>query len=228
MAQKSQEKVPTKEKIRSIVQLWKNSKLFAWIDSRISAHYRRGLKNDGFTILSSNCIAGIIYHRLGKRFLTPTINLWLPQPDFVEFCVHLDYYLSQELTFIETDRNYPVGQLRGNGNDIPTITINFNHDNNPEDAREKWNERKKRIVRDNMYIMLYALDGITVEQIKRLENVPCRNKVVFTSKPIPEINWSVYIKPVMSHRYPYNYLEKDVFGVRYFEKKFDCVSFLNS
>lgn len=224
----STKRVPTKERIKGLVQFWKNSKLFALIDARISEHYRRRLKNDNFTILCSNCVGGTLYHRLGKRFLTPTINMWIPQPDFVEFCVHLDYYLAQELQFIKTDKGFPVGQLPGNGEEIPAITLNFNHDHDPEEARAKWDDRKTRIVRDNMYIMMYNLDGITLEQIRRVETVPCKNRVIFTSKPLPEIPWSVYIKPIMSHRNPYNYLEKDVFGVRYMEKKFDYVSFFNS
>ncbi len=221
-------RVPTKERIVGLVQFWKNTKLFAMIDERISEHFQKRLKNDNFTILCSNCVGGTLYHRLGKQFLTPTINMWFPQPDFVEFCLHLDYYLNQKLCFVESDEDFPVAELRGDGKEIPTITLNFNHDKVPEEAEGKWERRKTRIVRDNMYTMMYNLDGITVEQIRRLEEVPCKNKVIFTSKPLPEIPWSVYIKPIMSHRYPYNYLEKDLFGVRYLEKKFDYVSFFNS
>ena len=223
----TQAHVSTKERIRALVQLWKNSKLFNQIDATISEHYRRRLKNDGFTILCSNCIGGVIYHRLGKQFLTPTINMWFPQPDFVDFCLHLDYYLEQELHFIETDEGFPVAQLDGNGSDIPTITLNFNHDKEPEKARNTWEKRKSRIKRDNLYVMLYNLDGMTVEKLKSLEAFQCKGKVVFTAKPLSEIPWSVYIKPIQSHRYPMNYLEKDVFGVRYYEKKFDFVAFLN-
>ena len=219
--------MPAKERIKGAVQLWKNSKLFKFIDAKISAHYRRRLKNDHFTILTPNCLAGVIYHRLGKEFLTPIINMWLPQPDFAAFCLHLEYYLAQELCFIETDKGFPVAQLKGDGNSIPTITLNFNHDKIPETARENWERRKTRIVRENMYIILYKLDGITVEQLKSLEQLPCKGMAVLTATPLPEIPWSVYIKPVPSHRYPLNYLEKDVFGVRYFERKFDYISFLN-
>lgn len=228
MSNEERKRTPTKEKYAKLILFWKRTKLFSLIDSLISQYYRRRIKNDNFTILCSNCVGGILYHRLGKKFLTPTINMWIPQPDFVEFCVHLDYYLAQDPQFIESNQSFPVGQLIGDGENIPSITLNFNHDKVAEEARAKWNERKKRIVRDNMYIMMYKLDGVTVEQLKRLENVPCRNKVVFTAKPLPAIPWSVCIKPIMTHRDPYNYLEKDMFGVRYLEKKFDYISFLNS
>lgn len=219
--------VPTKERIKGLVQIWKNSAVFHLIDKSISNHYRRKLKNDQFTILCSNCVGGTIYHRYGKQFLSPTINMWIANPDFVEFCVHLDYYLAQELHFIEAEETTPVAQLIGNGNDIPTITLHFNHDKVAETAEKKWNDRKKRIVRDNLYIMMYNLDGITMEQIRRMESVPCKNRVIFTSYPLPEVSWSCCIKPVMTHRYPYAYLDKDAFGVRYLEKHFDTASFLN-
>ena len=150
------------------------------------------------------------------------------QPDFVEFCLHLDHYLQQKLWFVESGSGFPVAKLHGDGGEIPTITLYFNHDKVPEEAEEKWERRKTRIVRDNLYIMLYNKDGITLEQIRKIETIPCKNKVIFTPEPLTDISWSVYIKPVMSHRYPFSYLERDVFGVSYLEKNFDYVSFFNT
>lgn len=49
---------------------WPHSRLFHKIDERISKRFRKRLTNDQFTILSSNCIGGVIYHRLGKQFLS--------------------------------------------------------------------------------------------------------------------------------------------------------------
>lgn len=219
--------IPTKQRIARAIQFYKKSHLFQVIDYTISKYYRKKLKNDQFTILCSNCVGGTLYHRYGKRFLSPTINMWMPNTDFVEFVIHLDYYLEQELLFIESDEETPVAQLVGNSRTIPTITLHFNHDKDSKTAEAKWNERKTRIVKDNMFIMLYNLDGITLEQIKRLEAIPCKNKVIFTAMPLPEVSWSWYIKPVSTHRYPYAYLDKDVFGVRYLEKHFNCSAFLN-
>lgn len=212
---------------RWIVSKWASSFVYRSIDSLISKSYRRRLKNDNFTILCSNCIGGIIYHRLGKRFLSPTINLFFSQPDFVSFCVHLDYYISKDLVFIDSDCGFPVAKLEGDGQEIPTITINFNHDKENATARQSWEKRKKRIRRDNLFVILYKLDGVSIEELRKLEQVPCRNKVVLTAKPLPEISWSHYIKPNMRHLLPYSYLQKNIFGLRYFERKFDVVSFLN-
>jgi uncharacterized protein (DUF1919 family) len=37
---------------------------------------RSRLTNKEVTIFSSNCIGGVIYHDLGLRFMSPTINLF--------------------------------------------------------------------------------------------------------------------------------------------------------
>ena len=57
---------------------------------------KKELKNKDFTILSCNCAAGIIYHRYDHPFLSPTINLWIEQNEFLKFVSNLDYYLAQE------------------------------------------------------------------------------------------------------------------------------------
>ena len=213
---------------RKIIEWWKNCGLFKLIDKLVSKHFQRKLKNDNFTILCSNCVGGTLYHRLGKEFMSPTINLFMTNTDFVDFCVHMDYYLAQRLCFVDSNKPHPVAALCGNGTDIPTITIYFNHDRKNEEAENKWERRKKRINRDNMYIMLYNLDGITVDKLKELENVNCKNKVVLTAKPLPEIAWSYCIEPNIKAQYPNSYLGKNIFGLRHIERAFDFVGFLNS
>lgn len=97
----------------NIKNAWKTSKLFMIIDENISRQYIRKLENDGFTILCPNCVGGNIYHRLRKQFLSPTINMYMKQPDFISFLLYLDDYLKCELSFIETDLNHPVATLGG-------------------------------------------------------------------------------------------------------------------
>ena len=212
---------------RVLIQAWKESWLFRFIDKKVSDHFRNKLTNDNFSIICSNCIGGTIYHRLGKRFLSPNINLFIPERQFVDYCLNLQYYLAQEPEIVESELPYPLGKLHGNGKDLPDIDIHFNHDHDPGEACRKWNDRKQRINWDNLYIICYNLDGVTVDQLRQLEQIPCNNRVVLTKEPLPEIPWSYYIKPNMKYKYPFAYLGKDVFGVRHFEKEWDYVSFLN-
>lgn len=206
---------------------WPHSRPFRFLDKLISKRFQRNLRNDSFTILSSNCIGGVIYHRLGKQFLSPTINMWFRQPDFVSFCLHLDYYLQQKLSFYRGEESYPTAELRGT-DEIPTIRLYFNHAKTEEEAEAAWEKRKPRIVRENLFIVLYKLDGITVEQLKQLETVPCRGKVLLSAVPVPEIPWTVVIPPNMKAPNPYSFLDRNLFGIRRYEKYFDFVHWLNT
>ena len=211
---------------RKLINYWKNCALFQYIQKLVNSHYIKKLHNNNFTILCPNCIGGCIYHRLEQQFKSPTVNCYMTSPEFVQFCLHLDYYLKQELRFIESTHDYPVAQLEGTGT-IPTITIHFNHDKQEDRARNNWNRRKIRINKDNLYIILYMTDGISVEEVKLLENYPCTNKVLLTAKPIPEIKWAHYIAPNFRSQYPFSYLGKNIIGLRDYEKKFDFIAFLN-
>ena len=206
---------------------WPHSRLFHKIDERISKRFRKRLTNDQFTILSSNCIGGVIYHRLGKQFLSPTINMWFRQPEFVSFCLYLDYYLQQKLVFYCSEENCPSAELRGDG-EIPTIHLFFNHAKTEQEAEDAWEKRKTRICRDNLFIILYKLDGVTPEQIKELETVTCKGKALLSAVPVPEIPWTVVIKPNLKAPNPYSFLDRDIFGVRRYEKHFDFVRWLNT
>lgn len=210
---------------KKLIDLYQNSKLFSMIDSVVTKRFRKRLTNEDFSILCPNCIGGIIYHRLGKKFLSPTINLWMTQPDFLTFLLHISDYLKEPLCFIGSENNTPVATL-GN-NQIPSITIHFNHASSEEQAELEWNRRKNRINFDNLYIIMYYHD-LTEKEVHLLDNYPCNNKVIFTKKPVEGIAWSYYIEPNYKSQNPSAYLGKDIFGVRWFEKKFDYVSFLNA
>ena len=66
-----------------------DSKKYYWIRKvyrKIHRYFlRKRLKNHDFTLLAPTCIAGVMYHELGMPFLSPTINLWMYDKDFVKF-----------------------------------------------------------------------------------------------------------------------------------------------
>lgn len=108
---------------------------------------RKKLKNSDFTIISSNCVGGVIYHDLGLQFKSPTINLWFKPKDYLKFLSDLDKYLEMELSE-ETDKDvdYPVGLLGD-------IHLYFLHYRTFAEAKNKWNSRKKRINKENIYVI---------------------------------------------------------------------------
>ena len=49
------------------------------------------------TIFSCNCTGGVMYHDLGEKFLSPTVNMYMPCEDFIKFCENYEYYLTLEM-----------------------------------------------------------------------------------------------------------------------------------
>ena len=195
---------------RSVKQYHKKS-----VISRFEKRLRRRLKNESFSIICSNCIGGIIYHRLNKEFLSPTINLWFYQNEFIKFISDIHTYLNYDLEFVQGIRDYPVAFLGD-------IRIFFLHYNSESEAREAWERRKARINFDNLYIILIDTDGITEEDIKGLKKISCRNIVILSNK---ERKGLEYIQPI---RCDGRFTDKDKNGLRVFEKQWDYVKWLNS
>lgn len=74
------------------------------------------LTNKDFSIICQNCAAGFIYHQLGLKFLTPTINLYFYPGGFLQFVQNLHYYL-EDCSLVEdqqVEEGFPVEML-GNG-----------------------------------------------------------------------------------------------------------------
>ena len=114
--------------------------------------FKKRLKNKDFTLITRDCIGGVLYHQLNLRFLSPTINLFFTPEDFNLFCLHLKDYIDAELEESkEKDILYPVGLLSPK-NHSP-IKVRFMHYDTFEIAKKKWEERKTRINWDNIYVI---------------------------------------------------------------------------
>lgn len=108
------------------------------------------LLNNTPSIISRHCWGGILYNYLGLQFKSPFINLFILDKDFNKLSKDFSYYIKQELVFEREEfehnlkRNYPIAKL----DDVP---IHFNHYTSFEEAKKKWDERKKRINYDNLF-----------------------------------------------------------------------------
>lgn len=183
---------------------------------------RLKLKNITPTIISSNCNGEYWYYDMKLRFLSPTINLSFDMNDYVKMLENLQWYMEQPVIPFEDDRfDYPTGMLGD-------IEIRFNHYKTFDEAAAKWEERKKRINWDNLFILGIDGDNCTYDSLKRFDDLPYKNKVIFTHIPYPEIKSSYYIRGFEN--------EKGVGVLLYFKKQFwirrylddfDYVSFLN-
>lgn len=182
---------------------------------------RRRIKNNNFSIICSNCIGGIIYHRLGKQFMSPTINLWMYQYDYLKLVLNLREYMNTELEFIESEYDFPVAKLGD-------ITLHFNHYKTEKEAKDAWDKRKKRINYDNLFLIMYDKDGLTSEDLKKLEAIKCRGKWVISNSEYSGMKYVTKIPANMDD--PEKRYRLDInrwTGKRKFEEAFDYVKWLN-
>jgi len=188
---------------------------------------RKKLLNNNPSIISRDCIGGVIYHDLYLEFLSPTVNLFFEKDDFIKFTNNLFGYLSSEVTEIRLPNvSYPVGEITYKGQ---PVKIFFMHYKTFEEARDKWNERVSRINKDNIFIINHIASDLTKSDIDKFEALPFKNKVLITyenptnSKDIKVLD--LYTKP--EYR-PGKVLEyKSSISIKRYIDDFDYVSFFN-
>lgn len=194
------------------------------IEWRLYKEMRRArLQNRTPTIIASNCIGTFMYYDMKLRFNSPTINLSFDMNDYVKLLERLPYYMEQTPMPTADERfSFPCGML-------DDIEIRFNHYATFEEAVAKWEERKRRIDMQNLFVIGIDGDGCTYESMERFDALPYENKVIFTHKPYPEIKSSYYL-PGFENDVGIGRATDftDTFRIRRYMDAFDYVSFLNA
>ena len=131
--------------------------------------YRR-LQRSQLSILSFNCFGGILSNSLNLPFLSPFVNLALPEKDFIKFLCSPHYYLEKKLKFEQLHRDgFPVMSLEN-------ILLNMVHYKTSEDAIEKWEQRKQRINWFNLFVVMLTTNP---EILQQFDELPYGKKVCF-------------------------------------------------
>ena len=186
------------------------------------ANKRRKLINETPTIISNNCIGGIICHDLGIEFQSPFVNIGIMVPEYIKILQNLPKYMSTPF------------EERGEMSDgWPTVKwgdawMLFAHESSLKTSLDKWEHRKSRINYDNLFVIMTDQMGCTYEHLQVFDALPYRNKVVITHRYYPEIKSSFYLKgfedkpqvPIMSAWKPGFWKRRQL-------DDFDYVSFLN-
>ena len=183
---------------------------------------RANLQNkEPISILSSNCLGGLIYHELGMQFQSPTVNIRFSSKDFVKFVLNIDHYLSSEFVKKETEETYPVALL-------DDITVHFVHYHQFEDAVATWKKRCKRINWNNLFIILNDCDGIDEDDITALDNSNYSNILLFSAKERPGHRCAFYLPRFRNEQCVGNLMKKDFLtGELNAMKDFDFVAWFN-
>lgn len=183
--------------------------------------YEAELFNKDFTIISNNCWGGHVYQDLELNYKSPFVGMFLYSRCYLKLLKNLEYYLRQELKFttssIYEEANekrkktyYPIAML-------DDIELHMLHYKNEEEALTKWNRRKSRMNMDNMFVKMNATQKIDVETIKKFDDLPYRNKVIFTEKLYPEIESAIHIENMNTNKEMNHYM-----------KYFDVVKWINN
>ena len=190
------------------------------------------LKNKTFSLLCNSCIGGVIYNRTGVRFNSPTINMGMADKDFLKFLHNLKYYLSCELTVYDDSPEAPHHFDAKLGD----LSFFFGHYNTKEEVLQKWEERKKRINWDNLFVIMSDRPNggdetkITKKDILSLQNIGCRGLAVFSTKDFDDIDYIVNLPKDKKGDYVNQYMYDKIkfLDMWRWEFKFDYVHWLNS
>ena len=133
------------------------------------------LRHSKLSILSMNCFGGLVYHRFGLPFLTPTINMLTSDKGFLNFLKNPVDNVGKELNLVRTAVNetlkieYPVFEIGGTEWDM-------NHYSDFELAKQKWRERSARINWDNLLVVMFT---DRFKFLKKFDKLPFAKKVCF-------------------------------------------------
>lgn len=195
--------------------------------------YRKNNHNYNPTIISQNCIGGVLYKMLGLQFTSPTINMFIEDENFVKLVENLEHYINVDakpkveryIDPIDSDIIYPIIQV----DDIELCCLHYS---SCAEAVNKWNARRKRVDLNNVYVIANTWNlHNRIDLIERLLNTAYKTIIFSLQKYTYEncINligdfWYEdergIVRPNLTDR------EKHSFK-RYFEDQFDFVTWLN-
>lgn len=136
------------------------------------------LRHSKLSIISRLCWGGFIYNSLGLPFLSPTINLYIPEKDFLKLLKNPMFYMNEELKFLKMEydsalpfSNYPVFMLHD-------IEIHMNHYGNMtiEEAKSVWEKRASRI---NWFNLVIAMETEDPKILEEFDKLPYTKKICF-------------------------------------------------
>jgi len=189
-------------------------------------YYQLMLKDKKWSIISNDCCGGCMYHDMGLRFLSPTINLFLKPEDFIKYIKNIKEYNKQEIYELnDNDKNYPIGICGGGPEKLEDIQIHFMHYSSFEEAKNKWDQRKSRINYNKCFYLFHLNeDNVDIAQkFLNLDNKKNRLLIMYKNqKSSFDISGfqkkNVHIMKSLDAFIPGEILKKNRFQIRYLEE----------
>lgn len=143
------------------------------------------IKTQNFSLISQNCIGAVIYHDMGMKFLSPTVNLYFDSKDFIKFVENLDYYLSCDITFLKD-----VGYIIANIDDLKLYCLHYHEF---DEVKEKWNDRKVRVLKDRIFIISTDRDGFDDTDFKKFKNLKYPKALITCKEKWKDADFVIYL-----------------------------------
>ena len=171
-----------KSKIRSILKI--DPRTMRKMRKIIAPFRRIGLKKK-FTLFADNCWGGRLYDKFSLQYLSPTIGLAMDNFDFIKFLEDYEYYLNLDLEPVYDEQKQVNDEWGFCDCLLGDIRIKFRHYRDVNDAINKWNRRKKRIIKDNIIVkMTYFSQEIDESLLDRFDALPFKKILFVTSKEL--------------------------------------------
>ena len=193
---------------------------------------RKRLKHRQFTLISQNCMGGVIYNMLGLQSQSPTVNMFIRGESFVRLASNPRKYMQEMEPFPINEKHEEEGFWPHPVIGIGDIRLNCLHYDNCQEAIDSWKRRCERIDFSRILVMANDWDlNYDEALIKGILELPCP-KVLFSTRvkdkdDIVYCTEKVWTKrgrsinmPVLTE-YKYGYK-------RCFEYIFDVVDWINS
>lgn len=192
-----------------------------WILRCFNVFYSRRvqLNNQEFSIMSNNCLRGMIVHDYLQPYLSPTVNLFLYPSDYIRFLANLDDYLKTELKQLILKN-----LIQQDG-----CVIHFIHYHSFNESVDKWRKRSKRISYDNLLVIFVERDGCTYQVSLDFDKLPFTHTIALVHKPYPSIKSAVVFPRYENFNEvgTITYWASMFSGKRLYDRIY-CVSILNS
>lgn len=138
------------------------------------------IKKRHVTIFVNNCWGGFTYHKLGLEFLSPLINMAIPDEDYIKFLENPRQYIDSEL--------YYTGNMDDENISFPTakcedVDLYLIHYETFEEAKTIWNKRKNRINWENMMVV-FSTENLDLA--KRFLDLKYEHKICFSPFELEE------------------------------------------
>lgn len=155
-----------------------------WRRRILSRVVKKKLDLSDVSLVSMNCVGGILYHDCKSKFLSPTIDLYFSASDFIKFVNNMDEYLDETPRVIMGSK-FPIGTLRD-------IKLYFMHYDTSEEAFAKWEERKTRINKGRIFVVMVDRNGFDDNDFENFKKIKYP-KFLLTNKKDHICKDSVYM-----------------------------------